>query len=71
MSWKNEVIADSSGVWVTNALRFATEDEAKRYGQNLFMRWTLVREFRAVECDDPVNYTCDEHGSAKPIEGES
>jgi len=29
MSWKPEVIADSSGKWCGNALRFATREEAE------------------------------------------
>lgn len=56
MSYKAEVIADNSGKWADNALRFATEDEAKRYVADLSMRWLAVRETRVVECDDPVNY---------------
>lgn len=57
MSWKPEVIADSSGQWCGNALRFATEREALDNVADLASRWMLVRETRAVECDDPVNYT--------------
>lgn len=56
-SWKPEVIADSSGKWNCNALRFATEKEAYESARDLAMRWTLVRDFRASESDDPVNYT--------------
>jgi hypothetical protein len=56
MAWKPEVIADSSGKWNGNALRFATREEAEANARDLAMRWTLVREFRATECDDPVNY---------------
>lgn len=56
MSWKPEVIADSSGNWCGNALRFATEQEALDNVNNLASRWMLVREVRAVECDDPVTY---------------
>lgn len=60
-SWKSEVIADSSGKWVSNMLRFATKDEAERYGYNLAARWTLVTDYRATECNDPVTdlYTKD------------
>lgn len=54
MSYKVEVIADDSGVWVSNALRFATEREANAYGHDLAYRWTAVREFRVVPTDDPV-----------------
>lgn len=56
MSWKPEVIADNSGKWFGNSLRFATEAEAKANVENLMMRWTSVRETRVVECDEPVNY---------------
>lgn len=56
MSFKAEVIADNSGKWVGNSLRFATREEAERYVADLFMRWTLVRETRVVESDEPVNY---------------
>ena len=59
MSFKAEVIADSSGKWVSNACRFATEHEAKVYVNDLSWRWTAVRETRVVECDDPVNYRVD------------
>ena len=56
MSWKAEVIADSSGKFCGNALRFATREEAETYVLDLSMRWTLVRETRVIESDDPVNY---------------
>jgi hypothetical protein len=54
MSWKAEVIADRSGKWVSNLLRFATRDEAWAYAVDLARRWTLVTDFRVTECDDPV-----------------
>ena len=57
MSWKPEVIADSSGEWCGNALRFATKQEAEDNVFDLAMRWTLVRDTRVVEVEDPVNYT--------------
>jgi hypothetical protein len=50
------VIADNSGQWVGNALRFATRKEAEANVHDLSMRWTLVRDTRVVESDDPVNY---------------
>ena len=56
MSWKPEVVADFTGKWVGNALRFATKEEAEANVANLAWRWTLVRDTRVVECDDPVNY---------------
>jgi len=51
-----EVIADDSGKWTGNALRFATFDEANAYVKDLYSRWTSVRETRVVESDEPVNY---------------
>jgi len=57
MSWKPEVIADASGEWCGNGLRFATKQEAEDNVFDLSMRWTLVRETRVVESDEPVNYT--------------
>jgi hypothetical protein len=56
MSFKPEVIADASGKWAGNALRFATRGEAEAYVADLARRWTLVRETRVVESEDAVNY---------------
>jgi len=60
MSFKPEVIADSSGKWCGNALRFATGSPPRKRPKPRWLiwpgRWLLVRETRAVECDDPVNY---------------
>jgi len=56
MSWKSEVIADNSGKFAGNALRFASKEEAERYVRDLSMRWLAVRDTRVVESDEPVNY---------------
>lgn len=56
MSFKPEVIADSSGEWVGNALRFATKEEAEANVLDLSCRWMAVRQTRVVESTDPVNY---------------
>ncbi len=69
MSWKPEVIADNTGKWYDNALRFATKEEAEANAQNLASRWFAVREWRATECDDPVNYQWVD-GALVPVEGE-
>src|SRR5229473_3394484 len=55
MSFNPEVIADASGKWCGNALRFATREEAEANVRDLMMRWFAVRETRVVESDDPVN----------------
>lgn len=46
---KVEVVADNSGKYCGNALRFDTLDEAKRYAADLAWRWTSVRSWRVVE----------------------
>lgn len=56
MSYAIEVIADSSGKWCGNDLRFATRSEAEGRAANMAMRWVLVRQTRVVESTDPVNY---------------
>jgi len=52
MSWKL-VIANDSGVFVPNGLRFATLEEAEAYAR---ARLTSVREWRVIVSSDPVNY---------------
>jgi hypothetical protein len=54
-SYKVEVIADNSGQWVGNGMRYATEDAAREAGRSLAWRWTLVREWRVVPSDDSPN----------------
>lgn len=44
--WLAEVIADSSGEWSGNGLRFDTKADAEAYVHDLSMRWTLVRDTR-------------------------
>jgi hypothetical protein len=55
MSWKPEVIANSSCKWCGNALRFATREEAETNVRDLMMRWFAVRDTRVVKSDDAVN----------------
>jgi len=47
--FKVEVIADSSGEWCGNGMRFDTTEQAVDYARSLEMRWTLVRDWRVVE----------------------
>ena len=55
-SYAPEVIADSSGKWCGNGLRFATRAEAEANVANLASRWFAVRDTRVIESSDPVNY---------------
>lgn len=68
MSWKPEVLAVGDDKWVTNGLRFATKEEAEAYALDLSLHYTMVRDTRAVEVDDPVNYTYHDH-QLRPVEG--
>ncbi|CAB4125013.1 hypothetical protein UFOVP63_50 [uncultured Caudovirales phage] len=69
MSWKPEVQTDNNGQWYGNALRFGTYREALDNACDLSLRWFAVREYRATECDDPVNYRWTSHG-LKAVEKE-
>jgi len=49
--FKVEVLADSSGEWAGNGLKFDTKKEAEEYAIDLMSRWILVREWRVVEAN--------------------
>lgn len=66
MSFKPEVSTDGGKTFTSNALRFATHDEAKASASALMMRWLAVTDIRVSESDDPVNYRRDE-GADKPL----
>lgn len=57
MSWKPEVIVHGENSWVANGLRFATQEEAFENASHLALRWMAVRDFRAAQSDDAVNYS--------------
>ena len=57
MSWRPEVQVTGEGnKWHSNALRFATREEAEANAKDLMRRWMLVTATRAAESTDPVNY---------------
>jgi hypothetical protein len=55
-SWAAEVLADRSGIWSGNLLRFASQTEAEAYVNDLALRWFLVQDTRVIPSDDPPNY---------------
>ena len=68
MSYKFGILTPGDKDFVSNGLRFATEDEAKQYGNELLSRWfTAVLEEKVLESEDAVNYVFVD-GHAKPIE---
>jgi len=54
MSWKPQVKVN--GKWEQNSVAFATQAEASESAENLFSRWTLCTDHRAIESDETVNY---------------
>jgi hypothetical protein len=67
-SWRPEVIADSTGTWCSNGLRFATKEEAEANAHDLQSRWLLVRRTRAMPSEDPPNYSWDfDHQQLVPV----
>lgn len=66
-SFKAEVVADDSGQFVSNALRFKTASEAQKYGHNLMMRWTAVRDVRVVPDKEKPNYRWDDKNREQPL----
>lgn len=55
-SFKVSVITPGDRDYTSNALRFATHDEAQEYGEDLALRWTAVSDWRVDESDDAPTY---------------
>ncbi len=55
MSWKPQVFVE--GAWVGNGLAFATKAEAEDNAKDLLYRWYVPTDSRAVESEEPVNYS--------------
>jgi hypothetical protein len=49
---KVEVLADNSGKFCGNGMTFKTADEALKYGNALYGRWTLMKQFRVIVGDN-------------------
>jgi hypothetical protein len=66
-SWKAEVIADSTGKWCGNALRFATKEEAEAYVADLAYRWALVTDTRVSESTVPPSHRWENGGAVSTL----
>lgn len=53
-NYKPGVSTDATGKLYTNALVFATREEALASARELMGRWLSVRDVGVVETDDPV-----------------
>lgn len=54
-SCKVEVLAMGESRYSSNGLRFCTVDGAAEYARDLTTRWTMVRAWRIVPCEDEPN----------------
>lgn len=55
-----KVMVNTGGAtWDSNGLVFDTMASAHAYGTDLASRWTMVREFRVVDCCEIAKYTFD------------
>lgn len=63
MAFQAEFRAVKETNFYSNALVFATEEEAKIYGKDLFNRWFVAEEWRVVETDNPVTYALEQDES--------
>lgn len=61
-SFKVSVITPGDRDYTSNALRFATHDEAQEYGEDLALRWTAIEDWRVDASDEPVTVTLDAEG---------
>lgn len=59
MGFQAEFQAVRETSWNTNALVFATEEEAEAYARDLFSRWMGAQDWRVVDVDKEVNYIWD------------
>lgn len=69
MSFKPEVSTDGGRTFHQNNLAFATREEAEASAKDLFGRWMLVTDWRAVESDQPVNYRLRFDGALEAVDG--
>jgi hypothetical protein len=68
-SFVMELQESGSDKWITNALRFETEEEGGKYFRELYSRWMACPStHRVVPSPDPVNYVyVDAYGKAVPL----
>lgn len=55
MSWK-PAIKTSGEEYSLNGQAFETKEEAETMAKDIFSRWMLATDYKAIESDEPVNY---------------
>lgn len=66
MSWKPEIQTVGDPEFYQNAQAFATKEEAEFMAKDIFQRWMLATDYRAVESDQEVSH-CVVEGVVKPV----
>ena len=69
MSWK-PAIKTSGEDFHLNGQTFETKEEAEHMAKDIFSRWMLATDHKAVESDDPANYRIT-NGVLEPIQKEA
>ena len=69
MSWK-PAIKTSGEEYSLNAQAFETKEEAEAMAKDIFSRWMLATDHKAVESDEPANYRII-NGALEPIQKEA
>jgi hypothetical protein len=59
VSYKTQLKVVNDKKFYDNAIRLATPEEAKNYGEHKLDTWSAAVEYQVVESDDPVNYRWD------------
>lgn len=54
-NYRPEISTDGGKSFGQNAQVFATKEEAETMAKDIFNRWMLATDYRAVESDEPVN----------------
>jgi hypothetical protein len=68
MGFKAFFSTNNGANFSTNAIAFATREEAEQYAADLFSRWTATTNYEVRESTDPVNYRMTDSG-AVPLNG--
>ena len=55
-NWKPEISTDGGKSFSQNAQVFATREEAETMARDIFNRWLLATDYRAVESNEPVTH---------------
>jgi len=67
-NYRYEIKVYNEKPFYSNAVVFATNEEADRAGASKLWNWTMAEDYRVVETDDPVNYAWEDGVGVVSIE---